>query len=70
VNSDLPTIYPPNEKGFVRTWLSPDDARADLRASCTSLALMPKSDATRAFENKKRRLQYNEAGTLLIKPST
>ena len=30
VNSDLPTIYPPNEKGFVRTWLSPDDARADL----------------------------------------
>jgi hypothetical protein len=39
INDNLPTIYPPNEDGFVKLWRTPDEARNDLARQLRQLGV-------------------------------
>jgi hypothetical protein len=39
INDNLPTVYPPNEDGFVQLWRTPEEARIDLARQLRSLGV-------------------------------
>lgn len=39
ITDDLPTIYPPDEQGFVQLWRTPEEARIDLARQLRSLGV-------------------------------